>query len=186
MVAALKKAGGKPIYTEYAGVGHGSWGPAYAEEKLWEWLFAQKIKKGGTSELRNLLQAMQGSWTLQATGIEQGKTFKDIGVVTAHWDTKKSKLQMVSEIKRGERSFMLIDKLIIDGKNIVMDRGDHQLTGDWNPSKKIINWYAKKETVEFSGRSIFSNPNKIEEIFTINVGDKTVFSVKATLVRSKK
>ena len=42
MVAALKKAGGKPIYTEYAGVGHGSWGPAYAEEKLWEWLFAQK------------------------------------------------------------------------------------------------------------------------------------------------
>ena len=44
MVAALKKAGGKPIYTEYAGVGHGSWGPAYAEEKLWEWLFAQKRK----------------------------------------------------------------------------------------------------------------------------------------------
>ena len=42
MVAALKKAGGKPIYTEYAGVGHGSWAPAYAEEKLWEWLFAQK------------------------------------------------------------------------------------------------------------------------------------------------
>jgi len=44
MVAALKKAGGKPIYTEYAGVGHGSWGPAYAEEKLWTWLFTQKLK----------------------------------------------------------------------------------------------------------------------------------------------
>ena len=44
MVEALKKAGGKPIYTEYAGVGHGSWTPAYAEEKLWTWLFAQKRK----------------------------------------------------------------------------------------------------------------------------------------------
>ncbi len=44
MVEALKKAGGKPIYTEYAGVRHNSWDPAYAEEKLWAWLFAQKRK----------------------------------------------------------------------------------------------------------------------------------------------
>ena len=42
MVEALKKAGGKPIYTEYAGVRHNSWTPAYAEEKLWAWLFEQK------------------------------------------------------------------------------------------------------------------------------------------------
>ena len=44
MEAALKKAGGKPTYTEYAGVRHNSWTPAYAEEKLWKWLFAQKKK----------------------------------------------------------------------------------------------------------------------------------------------
>ena len=44
MVAALKKAGGKPTYTEYAGVRHNSWTPAYADKKLWEWLFAQKRK----------------------------------------------------------------------------------------------------------------------------------------------
>tara|TARA_Y100001934_G_scaffold80343_1_gene99752 strand:+ start:836 stop:1558 length:723 start_codon:yes stop_codon:yes gene_type:complete len=42
MVKALKKVGGKPIYTEYAGVSHNSWTPAYADKKLWEWLFAQK------------------------------------------------------------------------------------------------------------------------------------------------
>ncbi len=42
MVAALKKAGGKPTYTEYEGVRHNSWTPAYADKKLWEWLFAQK------------------------------------------------------------------------------------------------------------------------------------------------
>jgi predicted peptidase len=42
MVEALKKAGGKPIYTEYPNVRHNSWTPAYAEEKLWTWLFAQK------------------------------------------------------------------------------------------------------------------------------------------------
>lgn len=44
MEAALKKAGGKPTYTEYAGVRHNSWTPAYADKKLWEWLFAQKRK----------------------------------------------------------------------------------------------------------------------------------------------
>jgi predicted peptidase len=44
MEAALKKAGGKPTYTEYAGVRHNSWTPAYADEKLWKWLFAQKKK----------------------------------------------------------------------------------------------------------------------------------------------
>ena len=44
MIAALKKAGVMPEarYTELAGVGHGSWGPAYAKPELWEWLFAQR------------------------------------------------------------------------------------------------------------------------------------------------
>lgn len=43
MIAALKKAGVKPEpkYTEFPGVGHGSWGPAYEQADLWEWLFAQ-------------------------------------------------------------------------------------------------------------------------------------------------
>ena len=42
MVAALKNAGGDPKYTEFPGVGHASWVPAYADPKFWEWLFAQK------------------------------------------------------------------------------------------------------------------------------------------------
>lgn len=42
MVEALKKAGGEPIYTEYPGVAHNSWDRAYADPKLWDWLFAQK------------------------------------------------------------------------------------------------------------------------------------------------
>ena len=42
MVAAIKKAGGKPKYTEYAGVGHDSWSQTYADEKVLDWLFAQK------------------------------------------------------------------------------------------------------------------------------------------------
>ncbi len=47
MIAALKKAGVKPEpkYTEFPGVGHGSWGPAYEKPELWEWLFAQRIGK---------------------------------------------------------------------------------------------------------------------------------------------
>lgn len=42
-VETLKKAGGKPIYTEYPEVGHDSWNNAYADLKFYEWLFAQKL-----------------------------------------------------------------------------------------------------------------------------------------------
>lgn len=42
MVEALRKAGAKPKYTEYPNMGHGVWGDAYADEALWEWVFAQQ------------------------------------------------------------------------------------------------------------------------------------------------
>ena len=42
MIQAIEKAGGKPKYTEYAGVGHDSWNQAYREPDLWRWLFAQR------------------------------------------------------------------------------------------------------------------------------------------------
>ncbi len=44
MVNALKKAGGKPRYTEYAGVGHNSWDRAYGTEELYTWMLAQRRK----------------------------------------------------------------------------------------------------------------------------------------------
>jgi len=45
MIAAIERAGGKPKYTEFPGVGHNSWDPAYADPKLLEWMFAQKLSK---------------------------------------------------------------------------------------------------------------------------------------------
>ena len=42
IIAALKKAGGKPKYTEYPKVGHNSWDKAYAEAELFPWMFEQK------------------------------------------------------------------------------------------------------------------------------------------------
>ena len=42
MIAALKKAGGTPKYTEYPGVGHNSWDKAYGTEDLYAWLLQQK------------------------------------------------------------------------------------------------------------------------------------------------
>lgn len=43
MKAALDAAGAGDIrYTEFPGVGHASWDPAYAHAPLWEWLFAQR------------------------------------------------------------------------------------------------------------------------------------------------
>lgn len=45
MYEAARKAGGKVRYTEYPGVNHNSWDPAFAEPELLKWLFAQKMKK---------------------------------------------------------------------------------------------------------------------------------------------
>jgi len=41
MVEALKAVGGKPKYTEYAGIGHNSWEMAYNTPELYEWLLQQ-------------------------------------------------------------------------------------------------------------------------------------------------
>jgi predicted peptidase len=43
MIAAIKKAGGNPKYTELAGVGHNSWTPAYNDpDGVVKWMFEQK------------------------------------------------------------------------------------------------------------------------------------------------
>jgi len=45
MIAALKKSGGSPKYTEYADTDHNSWTPTYCNSEMYEWLFAQRRKK---------------------------------------------------------------------------------------------------------------------------------------------
>jgi len=41
-IAALRKAGGHPIYTEYAGVDHNVWQWAFTEPELLKWVFSQR------------------------------------------------------------------------------------------------------------------------------------------------
>ena len=45
MIAAIKKAGGEPKYTEYKGVGHDAWTPTYRDSRVLDWLFEQKKGK---------------------------------------------------------------------------------------------------------------------------------------------
>ena len=42
MIAAVKAAGGRPIYSELAGEGHDSWTPAYRDRFVLDWLFSQR------------------------------------------------------------------------------------------------------------------------------------------------
>lgn len=42
MIAAIKKAGGTPKYTEYKGAGHVIWNEVFNEPDLLSWVFAQK------------------------------------------------------------------------------------------------------------------------------------------------
>ena len=41
-IAALRKAGGRPLSTEYAGVGHNVWEWAYTEPALVRWMFSHR------------------------------------------------------------------------------------------------------------------------------------------------
>jgi len=43
MHAALKARGSEVRYTEFPGVGHGSWDAAYATRGLWPWMFAHRL-----------------------------------------------------------------------------------------------------------------------------------------------
>jgi predicted peptidase len=51
MIEAMTKAGGHPHYTEYQGLGHGSWGKAFAEPELFPWLFAQRLGQPDTTSV---------------------------------------------------------------------------------------------------------------------------------------
>jgi predicted esterase len=43
MVAALRRAGGDPRYTEYPDAGHNAWVKAYQDAEMLQWLFSQKL-----------------------------------------------------------------------------------------------------------------------------------------------
>lgn len=42
MIAAIRAAGGAPVYSELSGVGHDSWTPAYRNPAVLDWLFSQR------------------------------------------------------------------------------------------------------------------------------------------------
>jgi beta-glucanase (GH16 family)/predicted esterase len=42
MIAAIKKVGGSPKYTEYEGVGHNSWSATYSDQAVLKWMFQQR------------------------------------------------------------------------------------------------------------------------------------------------
>jgi len=41
MIAAVRRAGGRPLYTELPGAGHNIWTPAYRDPELLDWMFEQ-------------------------------------------------------------------------------------------------------------------------------------------------
>jgi len=45
MIAAVRRSGGNPRYTEYKGVGHDIWETVFKEPGLEDWLFAQKLRQ---------------------------------------------------------------------------------------------------------------------------------------------
>ncbi|MGH7600132.1 MAG: prolyl oligopeptidase family serine peptidase [bacterium] len=49
MIEAITRAGGKPRYTEYQGVGHNAWERAFAEPDFLSWIFAQSAAVADTA-----------------------------------------------------------------------------------------------------------------------------------------
>jgi predicted peptidase len=44
MINAIKRAGGNPKYTEYAGAGHNVWNQTYSDPAMIDWMFSQNKK----------------------------------------------------------------------------------------------------------------------------------------------
>ena len=42
MIEAMKAAGGSPRYSEFSGIGHDAWTPAYGDPAVLDWLFNQR------------------------------------------------------------------------------------------------------------------------------------------------
>lgn len=49
LYTALQRAGADVRYTEYPGVGHNSWDPAFGERELWFWLLKQRRREAGSA-----------------------------------------------------------------------------------------------------------------------------------------
>jgi len=60
IIAAIKKAGGSPKYTEYPGVGHNSWTKTYRDKKVLTWLFAQKTQPKKSTPIKKEIFKVQG------------------------------------------------------------------------------------------------------------------------------
>ncbi len=50
MIQAIREAGGNPRYTEYPGVGHDSWTPAFEEPDLLRWLTSHRLNHDDRKE----------------------------------------------------------------------------------------------------------------------------------------
>jgi poly(3-hydroxybutyrate) depolymerase len=72
MIAAIRRAGGTPLYTEYVSGGHGIWVEAYATPGLVEWTLAQRrgerIKNSPTVEIAGV--PANGQWSTRESTLE--------------------------------------------------------------------------------------------------------------------
>jgi len=121
MVEALKKAGGKPIYTEYPNVRHNSWTRAYEDEKFWIWLFSQK-RKAKDAKVKAL---QEGLWRpLSATLGDKAMPAEILKIMTLRIEENHYTVKIGSQIDKGTW------KLLPKTKPQAMD-----ITGTVGPNK---------------------------------------------------
>jgi poly(3-hydroxybutyrate) depolymerase len=65
MITAIEQAGGKPRYTEFAGVQHNSWDSAYATDELYTWMLSHKrSERPNRANVANQLRLVANrTWT---------------------------------------------------------------------------------------------------------------------------
>jgi putative heme-binding domain-containing protein len=64
MIEAIRKAGGKPKYTEFPGVGHNAWNPAYRQKDgVVAWMFQQTRKKSAGKKVAQTKVGRRTPWT---------------------------------------------------------------------------------------------------------------------------
>ncbi len=130
MVAAINALGGNAKYTEYPGVGHESWVPAFNTPELPDWLFSQHL---GFSEISAVQDPIKKS--VKINGYLNSAKSKYITIMVRDPRGNVDYVDQVNITSNGRFSFEFLPKYKVNGTytfKLNGEAGTKAFTGDFN------------------------------------------------------
>jgi poly(3-hydroxybutyrate) depolymerase len=194
MIGAIRRLGGKPIYTEYANGGHVIWTPAYNTPVLMEWVYAQRRGVTSTNEPRVRINSptAEAIWRTALTNLGLAGTAETLGqaVIGVSWTNFANNAKGVAA---GSNLWSVTDlPLQVNKTNVVTVVA---ATTSWMPTYRgsttfndalTVACYPIQATLASSGTNALLNwsggnpPYRVQRASDLAAGDWTDFLNDAT------